>query len=66
MSEQPHPVSHDEIASRAQQLWEAEGKPDGKADEHWRRAEAELRIHQLEEVAAVTALPVIPTVAGIS
>jgi hypothetical protein len=66
MSEQPHPVSHDEIASRAQQLWEGEGKPDGKADEHWHRAEAEIRLRQLEEAAAVTALPVIPTVAGIS
>jgi hypothetical protein len=55
MSEQPHPDTHDEIASRAQQLWEAEGKPDGKADEHWHRAEAEIRIRQLEEAAAVTA-----------
>jgi hypothetical protein len=66
MSDQPHSISHAEIASRAQQLWEEEGKPEGKADEHWSRAEAELRIHQLEEIAAGKAFPVIPTVAGIS
>ncbi|MGI8437491.1 MAG: DUF2934 domain-containing protein [Chthoniobacterales bacterium] len=24
-------------------MWEEEGRPDGKADEHWSRAEAELR-----------------------
>jgi hypothetical protein len=66
MSDQPHPVSHDEIATRARQLWEAEGKPEGRADEHWHQAEAELRVHQLEEVAGEGAFPIIPTVAGIS
>lgn len=32
----------DEIARLAYDLWEAEGRPDGKADEHWHRASALL------------------------
>ncbi len=39
----PVDVSEDRIAQRAQQLWEEEGRPDGRADDHWRRAEEELR-----------------------
>jgi hypothetical protein len=30
------------IEARAHQIWEREGKPDGRAQEHWRRAEQEL------------------------
>jgi hypothetical protein len=30
------------IRRRAYQLWEQEGRPEGRADEHWRRADAEL------------------------
>jgi hypothetical protein len=48
MSHQRHPISHEEIASRAQQLWEAEGRPEGKAGEHWSRAESE--IHREDEL----------------
>jgi hypothetical protein len=66
MNEQPDFISHDVIASRARQLWETEGKPEGKADEHWSLAEAELRMHQLEEVTGSNARPVIQTVAVIS
>lgn len=32
----------DAIAARAQEIWEQEGCPDGRAEEHWLRAEAEL------------------------
>ena len=32
----------EEIRKRAMQLWEAEGKPEGKDAEHWARAEREL------------------------
>ena len=32
----------DAIAARAQEIWEEEGRPDGRAEEHWLRAEAEL------------------------
>ena len=31
-----------DIALRAYQIWEAEGKPDGKDFEHWLKAEAEV------------------------
>lgn len=37
------PVSEQLIARRAYELWEAEGRPDGKAIDHWIRAEAMLR-----------------------
>ena len=35
--------SHDEISRRAKELWEQEGRPDGRSEEHWLRAENELR-----------------------
>jgi hypothetical protein len=35
--------SEEDITALAHQLWEEEGRPEGKADEHWRRAEAQLR-----------------------
>jgi hypothetical protein len=31
-----------EIKDRAFAIWEAEGRPDNRAQEHWRQAEAEL------------------------
>ena len=34
--------SQDEIAQRAQAIWEEEGRPEGRAEVHWRRAETEL------------------------
>src|SRR3954462_1090923 len=37
-----NPVSHDEISRRAQEFWEDEGRPEGKAEDHWMRAVAEL------------------------
>lgn len=37
---------HDDISERARQYWEDEGRPEGKAEEHWRRAEEELRNQQ--------------------
>jgi len=33
----------DEISRRAYQIWEEEGRPEGRHDEHWQRAERELR-----------------------
>ncbi|HEX8280181.1 MAG TPA: DUF2934 domain-containing protein [Chthoniobacterales bacterium] len=32
----------DAIAARAREIWEEEGRPDGRAEEHWLLAEAEL------------------------
>ena len=30
------------IRQRAQEIWETEGRPEGRAEEHWLRAEAEI------------------------
>lgn len=35
-------VSDDAIRRRAHALWELEGRPEGQAEEHWRRARAEI------------------------
>jgi DUF2934 family protein len=35
--------SHDEIAHRAQEIWEEEGRPEGRSEEFWLRAENEFR-----------------------
>lgn len=32
----------EEIASRAHQIWENQGRPEGRADEHWFQALCEL------------------------
>ena len=32
----------DAINARAQEIWEEEGRPDGRPEEHWLRAETEL------------------------
>lgn len=35
--------SEEDISSLARKYWEEEGQPDGKAEEHWKRAEEQLR-----------------------
>jgi hypothetical protein len=35
-------IREERIRERAYFIWEREGRPDGRADEHWRRARAEL------------------------
>lgn len=37
------PGLNTEIQKRAYEIWEDEGRPEGRADEHWLRAEHELR-----------------------
>ena len=44
--------SRDEIALIAWQFWQDEGQPEGKADEHWRRAEEQLRGRESNSSAA--------------
>ena len=39
----PVRASREEIERRARELWEEEGRPEGRAEDHWRRAEQELR-----------------------
>lgn len=33
-----------DIRTRAHQIWEEEGRPDGMHDEHWKRAQDELDV----------------------
>lgn len=33
---------YEKIAARAYEIWEQEGRPDNKAEEHWLRAEREI------------------------
>lgn len=49
---QLEPPTHDEIAAIARSLWEGEGRPEGKAEEHWRLAEALRR--EAQEAAKQT------------
>jgi len=44
--------SESEIRARAYELWERAGKPEGREDEFWQRAEQDLReTEQLREIA---------------
>jgi hypothetical protein len=36
------PPTHEEIAACARRIYETEGRPEGKATEHWLQAEAQL------------------------
>lgn len=36
-------ITHEEISQRARQIWEREGRPEGRDVEHWLQAEEELR-----------------------
>jgi hypothetical protein len=36
-------VAHEEIARRAHELWEQDGRPEGRHEEHWMEAEKQLR-----------------------
>lgn len=35
-------IEENRIRERAHEIWEREGRPEGKRDEHWLRARAEL------------------------
>ena len=37
------PISHEEIALCAYYIWEAEGRPEARAVEHWLQAELQLK-----------------------
>jgi hypothetical protein len=36
------------VRERAYQIWEREGRPEGKSDECWRRAQAEIAAEESE------------------
>lgn len=37
------PPSHEEISRLAEKYWHEQGRPHGHAEQHWHRAEQELR-----------------------
>lgn len=37
------PEAHERVTRRAHQIWEEEGCPDGRSEDHWLRAEQEER-----------------------
>jgi hypothetical protein len=41
-------TTHEEISKRAREIWEREGRPEGRDKEHWLQAEAELRQESLQ------------------
>lgn len=42
-SQAPHQPREDDVRNRAYNLWEQEGRPEGRHDEHWQQAERELK-----------------------
>jgi hypothetical protein len=47
--------THDEISALAQRMYVKEGRPQGKAMEHWLKAEAQLNAERRAEVEAAGA-----------
>jgi hypothetical protein len=43
---------HSRTEQRAREIWEREGKPEGRAETHWRQAEEELAHEEREQNAA--------------
>jgi hypothetical protein len=66
MTETNTQPTEEEIAALAQRYWEDESRPEGRSVEHWHRAETELRQQLMERLAANSASPLPPAVAGIS
>lgn len=42
-------TSYEEIAQKAFDIWTREGRPKGREQDHWLRAEAELRKEKLKD-----------------
>lgn len=67
MEQKPTP-SEEQIRIRSYLIWEREGRPDGKSEQHWLRAKAELdaefeanwRAASLEGETAGFVLPLLP------
>lgn len=52
MAQKTDDPTHDDIAALAQKFWEEEGQPEGKAEEHWQRAEEQLRQSEQSDAQA--------------
>jgi hypothetical protein len=49
--------THDEISALAQRMYVKEGRPQGKAMEHWLKAEAQLNAERRAEAEGAAAKP---------
>lgn len=47
-------ITDEQIRARAHEIWEREGRPDGRDAEHWRAAEQELSADMVVELAGET------------
>jgi len=47
-------IDHQRIASRAYQIYEAQHRADGHADDHWRQAEAEYAVRRAHDLAELS------------
>lgn len=53
----------DRVEQRAYEIWEEEGRPDGRAEAHWSRAEAEVG-GKMSSEEGPAALPVTGPIGG--
>jgi hypothetical protein len=44
-------ITHEEISKRAREIWDREGRPEGRDKEHWLQAETELSQESLQTQA---------------
>ena len=52
---------HSQVAQRASQIWQREGRPDGRADAHWKQAEEELAREAGGTGSSKQSPPYVPT-----
>jgi hypothetical protein len=50
-------ITQDQIAARAFEIWEREGHPTGRDQDHWAQAEAELREAGVKKSASAKSAP---------
>lgn len=50
----------DRIRKRAQELWEAHGKPEGRSDDFWFQAESEIRGKETGAATGTVTVPLAP------
>jgi DUF2934 family protein len=60
----PSLTEHEEIESLAYRPYEDEGKPDGRADEHWTRAEQFIQAERLAIASSSEKSDIIQSVAS--
>lgn len=48
---------HERIKQRAYELWESQGRPDGKEQEHWEQASQELQFEEFDDADDLSQIP---------